>query len=234
MHEMHGKRNTREYKTWLGMKDRCLNPRNKDFSFYGGRGITICQSWIDSFSAFYQDMGPRPPGHTLDRIDNDGPYSPENCRWTTPTMQQSNKRSNHRITANGVTHTLAEWSAIRDVPHTIFTDRLKRGWTPEDAIFIPVRPCSTEPITFEGKSQSMSAWARELGISCSLLHQRLGTWSLRDALTTPVGGRWPAITFDGKTQNISEWSRDTGLGRATIRRRLAKGWPIEKVLANHR
>lgn len=226
----HGKRYSRAYKAWLHMKDRCLNPRNKNFARYGGRGITICQPWIDSFIAFYQDMGDPPPAHSLDRIDNDGPYCRENCRWATRKTQMNNMSTNHPITANGETHTLAEWSHMTGLDRFIIADRLSRDWTPEQALTQSVRLCSTEPIVFDGKSQSLSAWARELGMSISLLQARLQTWSLQDALTTPVGGRWPSITFDGKTQNISEWSRETGLTRATIRRRLKLGLTVAEVL----
>ena len=80
------------YSVWQSMKARCLNPRNKAFGGYGGRGITICERWVRSYEAFAEDMSPRPVGYSIDRIDNDKGYSPENCRWSDKKTQQRNQR----------------------------------------------------------------------------------------------------------------------------------------------
>jgi hypothetical protein len=89
----HGKTGTCEHNIWLTMRDRCRNPKNHKFSAYGGRGIAVCDRW-NSFEAFLADMGPRPTSrHSIDRIDNDGNYEPDNCRWATSKEQRANQRA---------------------------------------------------------------------------------------------------------------------------------------------
>ncbi len=128
---------TREYKTWQSMRGRCNDPNDPYYARYGGRGITICDRWR-IFTNFLADMGPRPAGHTIDRIDNDGDYCPENCRWATATDQQRNTRQNRRITYNGRTQCLTAWAEEYGIkPHTL-TARLKRGWIVHQALTIPV------------------------------------------------------------------------------------------------
>lgn len=87
----HGMTNTPIYKTWKRMKDRCSNPNNKNYKYYGGRGIKVCDRWVNSFENFYEDMGDKPKGLVIDRINNDGNYEPNNCRWVTITENNRNK-----------------------------------------------------------------------------------------------------------------------------------------------
>lgn len=124
----HGRSKTVEYGIWAGAKTRCNDPNVKHFSKYGGRGITMSKEWSADFMAFYRDMGQRPsPEHSLDRVDNDGPYSKENCRWATQSEQARNTRGNLYITYAGETLTLIEWSERTGINYKTLHTRHSRG-----------------------------------------------------------------------------------------------------------
>lgn len=122
------------YNLWLGMKYRCYYPKHKSYSSYGGRGIKVCEEWKNSFPAFLRDMGERPEGTTLDRIDPNGDYCPNNCRWATPSEQANNTRFNHFITYNGETKTIAQWAKVLEIKQSKFRARIERGWEIERAM----------------------------------------------------------------------------------------------------
>jgi len=129
-----------EYRSWTRMRTRCLNPRFPAYAYYGGRGIRICDRW-NSFQAFLSDMGPRPsPGHGLERLDNNGNYEPENVVWETMERQSRNRRSNIRLTYNGKTLCLSEWSSILGIQWATLRARLRKGWTVEHTLGDPIRP----------------------------------------------------------------------------------------------
>lgn len=128
--------NLREYHSWVSMKQRCSNPKNNAYARYGGRGIKVHKEWVNSFEAFFVDLGPCPEGYTLDRIDHDGNYEPSNCRWADKNTQATNKSGVVKIEFNGTVDTL-------------------------------------------------SGWARKIGISPESLKSRLNQWPLEKALTSP-------------------------------------------------
>ncbi len=131
---------TVEHATWLRMLARCNNSRNPDYARYGGRGIQICDRWARSYENFLADMGRRPGlGYSIDRIDNDGHYSPDNCRWATDEEQQLNKRSNHRVTWGDRTKTIKEWSVETGIPYGTLLMRIRAGWSVEDAMTKPLQ-----------------------------------------------------------------------------------------------
>mgnify|MGYP001182307739 CR=1 FL=1 len=120
-------------RVWWAMRDRCENPENQAYHNYGERGIFVCERWQD-FEVFYRDMAPRPAGGTIDRIDNDGPYSPENCRWADRKTQCRNRRGNVLIEFEGETLTLEGWAERLDLPARRIWHRINRGRTPQEAL----------------------------------------------------------------------------------------------------
>lgn len=136
---------TREYRGWLAMMERCHNESHKNFQDYAGRGICVCDRWQESnglgYLNFLADMGRKPsPKHSLDRIDVNGNYCPENCRWATVVQQMRNMRTNHKVTAFGKTQCVTAWSEETGIPDTAIRARLKRGWPIDKALTTPVKP----------------------------------------------------------------------------------------------
>jgi hypothetical protein len=136
----HGLSGSSEYRAWQTMRLRCTNPNNAAWPSYGGRGITVCDRWLDDPAAFVEDMGTKPsPLHELDRIDNDSGYAPENCRWVLRKINDRNRRSNRRVAHAGETLTVAEWAERTGIESTTITYRIKAGWTNERILTTPAR-----------------------------------------------------------------------------------------------
>lgn len=117
------------YNVWQGMLNRCRQPNNPQWRDYGGRGIAVCNRWQNSFSNFVADMGPRPDGYTLDRIDNNGNYTPKNCKWSSRKEQQRNRRITLRITRDGSTYTIAELAEKSGLKFDTVAKRAAQGLT---------------------------------------------------------------------------------------------------------
>jgi hypothetical protein len=160
---------------WNGMRSRCYNPKTHTYPGYGGRGIAMCERWRDSFDAFVADMGCPPDGMSLDRIDNDGPYAPWNCRWATRTQQQNNRRNVTKYSFRGKTLSGPDWDRELGLTKYTTTHRIgKLGWSVERALSTPVGPDKrSAQIEWDGRCQSQRAWAAELGISSATLRRRL-------------------------------------------------------------
>ncbi len=129
----HGMSRTREYKAWSSMLTRCFNQNHPSFKNYGGIGIVVCSEWRDGFAQFYTDMGPCPPGLTLERKDVRRGYEPSNCIWADYETQQNNKRNSRRITIGDRSMTVSRWSRLTGVPINTITRRLASGY-PIDTI----------------------------------------------------------------------------------------------------
>lgn len=129
-----GRKRSATNNAWTNLVARCTNPNRPDYRYYGGRGITVCERWLNSFAAFVEDMGIRPDGRSIDRIDNARGYEPGNCRWATKDEQMQNTRATRRIEFNGRVMGLNAWAKVVGIDKESLRTRLKRGWSIERAL----------------------------------------------------------------------------------------------------
>lgn len=135
----HDQCRTRLYHIWNGMKMRCLNPKNIGYKYYGGKGVSVDENWARDFNVFrdwaiangYRD------DLTLERIDSNGSYNPENCKWATRKEQQNNTSYNHTITYLGITRTMKQWSEVTGISYNALNNRCRRGWSVERMLTVP-------------------------------------------------------------------------------------------------
>lgn len=180
---------------WHAMMHRCYNPKCESYKNYGGRGITVCRRWRD-FDLFYADMHPRPsPAHSLDRINNNGPYELSNCRWANHYQQNTNKRNNRLLRLGGNSFTMSQWARRLNLNPSTILARLKRGCTVAQAllpkyayVYRKRRPNErSNMVTFGGVTMSLTDWARETGFHTHTLSNRLKRgWTVERALTQQV------------------------------------------------
>jgi hypothetical protein len=184
----HGMSKTTTYEVWLAMISRCYRENSDDYKNYGGRGITVYEAWKDSFEFFLVDMGEKPDGLTLERLDVDKPYEPGNCKWGTQEEQNNNKRNNFFITFNGERKTASQWAKKIGLPREVITWRLSNGWGEEKALTTPLGGKETGVyITFNGERKSIVQWAKCTGLSTTTIHRRVKNgWSEERVLTTPL------------------------------------------------
>ena len=118
---------------WYDMNKRCYNTKYHRYFAYGGRGISVCKEWRETYISFLNDMGEKPDGYSIERINNDGNYSPDNCRWATPKEQAQNRRANHIIEFNGISKNISQWAFEIGISHSALRKRLK-NWDLEKAL----------------------------------------------------------------------------------------------------
>lgn len=136
----HGLSHTTTHNSWIGIFQRCENPKCAEFKYYGARGIKVCEEWRD-FACFLSDMGEAPYGTSIDRIDVDGDYKKDNCRWVSHTVQVRNRRNTLMYTFNNETRSLAEWAELHNLPYKVLHHRHKIGKR-DEALFAPLRKMS--------------------------------------------------------------------------------------------
>jgi hypothetical protein len=239
----HPQSTTPLYVVWRWMIARCSDPLNKSYRRYGGRGIKVCDRWLDSYDAFLADMGPRPADHVLDRIDTDGPYAPENCRWATHTVSCRNRGVCIYLDYEGERwhlYDLAERFGIK--PNTLRW-RVRHGMTVEEAVSQPVgisRRNIVQPV-FEGQTYpTLTALAGDLGLEVGTLRARIRErrLNLRELLALdvmpgkrPSPGSSRAITFRGRAfASHKDLCREYSADYGRFMRRLTRGWDLERAL----
>lgn len=185
------------YSVWSNMRNRCNNPNCKDYIYYGAKGVKVCDDW-NNYGAFrewsYANGYIEDTGLSIDRKDVNGMYSPENCRWATKIEQMNNMSSNHLITYNGETHTIAEWSAITGIPFGVLESRIVPcGWECERALTTPINS-HRKQYEHLGKKHTLTEWANLYELNNNTLYNRVNLygWSLAKALGTPAkaGGHY--------------------------------------------
>lgn len=172
----HGMTGTPEYKAWQGLRDRCYNEDAEQYPNYGGRGVSVCKEWLNSFEAFYADMGPRPEkGYSIDRVDVNGDYEPSNCRWATGETQSNNKRCNKYFILDGERLTLSQIARKYKIPLATLTCRVYRdGLSIETAV---AKKANQRLAHYNGVSKRLHEWAAELNIPYLKLYRHVTTVS---------------------------------------------------------
>ena len=185
------------YSVWSNMRNRCNNPKCKEWKYYGEKNIKVCDEW-DDYIAFrnwaYANGYAEDVGLTIDRVDIGGNYCPGNCRWVTRKVQANNTTRHHYLTIDGVTHNISEWAEITGVPAKTIEARVRAyGWTPEKAVRTPVNS-HKRLYDFNGELHSIKEWAQITGINEDTLYNRINSygWDIAKALTTKarVGGHY--------------------------------------------
>lgn len=231
----HGKAGTRIYKIWASMKDRCKNPNNAKFDRYGGRGIDICAGW-ETFEIFYNwaIQNGYEENLTIDRIDNDGNYEPDNCRWVDMVVQANNKSNNHLLTIGGETHTISEWSRITGLNPRLISERANRGCSPEEILNKNYKKIVRGQLfKYHGVEYTIKELSEKYGISETTLSKRINSgMSVDEAIQKPIRKvvKKRMITFNGETHSVTEWSKITGINRETLFARIREGWSVENML----
>jgi hypothetical protein len=182
-----GGKESRIHATWRAMVLRCHDPKNASFKRYGARGIHVCAEWRENFEAFLADMGlPPSPGHSLDREDNDGPYSPQNCRWATRQEQGRNRGTCRMIVFRGEVVPLVVAAEALGISHACLSGRLRMGWDPETAFSRPKQPRKSSgrlQVEIDGQPVPLAEAAKRANVSLATYRKRIKAgWSPERAM----------------------------------------------------
>ncbi len=187
LRQKHGLTETPEYGVWRGMKKRCYLKTNPNYRLYGARGIKICNGWLNSFSIFFKDMGPRPSkGYSIERIDNNKGYYKENCKWATQKEQGNNQRTNRILEYKGKKLTQRQWSEKLEIKETCISERRRRGWTVEETLTLPLG-VNRKLIEYQGEKKTLCDWCKQLDVKPTTVKGRLNKGlTIEEAFELPL------------------------------------------------
>lgn len=235
-------RYTSFYGVWCNIKRRCSDKKGRDYKYYSGRGIKMCESW-HKFENFKSDMYESYLEHkrnnsytSIDRIDNNGNYEPSNCRWAGRSEQLNNTRHNHLLTSKGQTLNLTQWAKKFGIARGTIKGRIKSGWSVEKALTVPVTD-RNRYLTYKGQTKSLTEWGQILNITTRLLSARMCRlgWSVEKTLSTPIRklDKKIYLTFKGRTESMETWAKELNINYGTLYARLWRyKWSINEALSS--
>ena len=236
----HGMSNTRLYNIWKDMRRRCQATYRTDYPRYGGRGIKVCKEWSIDFMSFYNWSIKHGYSSSLsiDRINVNGDYCPENCRWVTDDVQANNKTNNIYLDYKGEKVTLKQACDKEGQNYKDVLSRIKRNnWPIEKALYTPIKfkgpSIKHSEVEIEGVTHTVGEWCKELGFKYSMIAKRICLgMTPKEALTKPsLRFKYKFMKYNGKTQSLQEWAKELGFKENTLQKRLEKGWTVEKTLS---
>lgn len=221
---------------YYGMKQRCYNENSINFKYYGGKGVAICDEWLLSFENFFDwaiNNGYN-ENLTIDRIDSEKEYSPDNCKWSTKKEQAYNRSMSVKLTLNGRTMYMTEWAEELEIDKKILSWRYNNGWSDEEILSRP-RDYKESKLSLNGKTHSMSEWSRITGIKVATISDRMKKgWSVEDALTKSPNDREIKITHNKETRTLTEWAKMLDVPKTRLSNRYRRGWSDEEIIIGKR
>lgn len=248
---VHGLNGDEFFHTWYSMMQRCYNEKHHNYHRYGERGIIVCKEWHEPKNFIewaHSTVGEKYDSLTLDRIDNDKGYSPENCRWATKKQQARNRSTTRYETIDGIRKPLSEWCEEYGIEYYVVLSRCNElGWSIEDAVKTPkfkaspksekkngVRRNARILVEIDGVSKNVSDWCKIYGLDRSTIYGRIRNGI--DPQKAILGGKPRAynnmryIEYNGETHYLKEWADILGMNVTTLNQRFRYGWSVEKSL----
>lgn len=228
---MKGKQRLRSI--YSGMKSRCYNKNSINYKYYGGRGISICDEWMESFDNFYHWalINGYDDELTIDRIDSNKNYNPNNCKWSTKREQSYNRSMSVKLTLKGRTMHMTEWAEELGIDKKTLSWRYRNEWSDEEIL------SNKKDIILEynGECKNLLEWSKQTGIKKSTLWDRYNKgWKVKDILTRKPKDREIKITYNNERKTISEWAKILNVPKSRLNNRYTRGWTDEEIIKGKR